>query len=131
MSGISHHMSDYSVAVFVGYAAIAYTAGFTLYVWWAIGITFAMLVGSVLFAPRWSRLRQRLAIISPLEYLSTRYDVPPQQVLAWTSTTTKVELAVAGKRESSLDRARDRPPTSSPVLPCQDSISRRGRPPDR
>jgi len=60
LSGVSHHMSGYSAAVFVGYAAIAYTAGFTLYVWWAIGIAFAMVVGSFLFAPRWSRLRQRL-----------------------------------------------------------------------
>jgi SSS family solute:Na+ symporter len=90
LSGVSHHMSGYSAAVFVGYAAIAYTAGFTLYVWWAIGIAFAMVVGSVLFAPRWSRLRQRLAIISPLEYLSTRYNVPTQQVLAWSGGALKV-----------------------------------------
>ncbi|MBF8184354.1 Na+:solute symporter [Nonomuraea sp. K274] len=90
LSGISHHMSGYSSAVFVGYAAIAYTAGFTLYVWWAIGITFAMLVGAFLFAPRWPRLRQRLGIISPLEYLATRYNVPAQQVLAWSGTALKV-----------------------------------------
>jgi solute:Na+ symporter, SSS family len=90
LSGVSHHMSGYSAAVFVGYAAIAYTAGFTLYVWWAMGIAFAMLVGSVLFAPRWSRLRQRLSIISPLEYLSTRYNVATQQVLAWSGSVLKV-----------------------------------------
>jgi SSS family solute:Na+ symporter len=90
LSGVSHHMSGYSAAVFVGYAAIAYTAGFTLYVWWAIGIAFAMVVGSVLFAPRWSRLRQRLEIISPLEYLSTRYNVPTQQVLAWSGGALKI-----------------------------------------
>ncbi|MFI9553105.1 sodium:solute symporter family protein [Nonomuraea endophytica] len=90
LSGISHHMSGYSAAVFVGNAAIAYTAGFTLYVWWALGITIAMLIGSVLFAPRWPRLRRRLGIISPLEYLSTRYNVPTQQVLAWSGTALKV-----------------------------------------
>lgn len=90
LSGVSHHMSGYSAVVFVGYAAIAYTAGFTIYVWWAVGIAFAMVVGSFLFAPRWSRLRQRLAIISPLEYLSTRYDVPTQQVLAWSGGALKV-----------------------------------------
>lgn len=90
LSGISHHMSGYSSAVFVGYAAIAYTAGFTLYVWWAIGITIAMVVGSFLFAPRWPRLRQRLGIISPLEYLSTRYNLPTQQVLAWSGAVLKV-----------------------------------------
>src|SRR3954453_17860341 len=79
LAGISHHMSGYSAAVFVGYAAVAYQFGFTLYAWWALTITFAMFVGAALFAPRWSRLRQRRGIISPLEYLSTRYGVPTQQ----------------------------------------------------
>ena len=32
LSGISHHMSGYSPAVFVAYAAIAYTAGFGIYI---------------------------------------------------------------------------------------------------
>jgi SSS family solute:Na+ symporter len=90
LSGISHHMSGYSAAVFVGYAAIAYTEGFVLYVWWALGITFAMVVGSFLFAPRWPRLRQRLSVISPLEYLKIRYNLPTQQVLAWRGTALKV-----------------------------------------
>lgn len=90
LSGISHHMSGYSSAVFVANAALAYTVGIALYVWWAIGITFAMVVGSFLFAPRWPRLRQRLGIISPLEYLATRYNVPTQQLLAWSGTALKV-----------------------------------------
>jgi solute:Na+ symporter, SSS family len=90
LSGISHHMSGYSSAVFVGYAAIAYTQGFVLYVWWALGITFAMVVGAFLFVPRWPRLRQRLGIISPLEYLRIRYGVPTQQLLAWSGTALKV-----------------------------------------
>ena len=38
LSGISHHMSGYSGAVFVAYAGVAYTYGFTLYVWWALSI---------------------------------------------------------------------------------------------
>jgi solute:Na+ symporter, SSS family len=90
LSGISHHMSGYSSAVFVGYAAIAYTAGFTLYIWWAVGITIAMLIGSAVFAPRWPRLRRRLGIISPLEYLTTRYNVATQQVLAWSGSALKI-----------------------------------------
>jgi SSS family solute:Na+ symporter len=90
LAGISHHMSGYSAAVFVAYAAIAYTTGFALYVWWAIGITVAMSIGAVLFAPRWPRLRQRLGIISPLEYLRTRYNLPAQQVLAWSGTALKI-----------------------------------------
>lgn len=90
LSGISHHMSGYSAAVFVAYAAIAYTTGFALYVWWAVGITVACAIGAVLFAPRWPRLRQRLGIISPLEYLAIRYNVPTQQVLAWSGAALKV-----------------------------------------
>ena len=90
LAGISHHMSGYSAAVFVGYAALAYTTGFAVYVWWAISITIACIVGSFLFAPRWPRLRQRLGIISPLEYLTTRYNLPAQQVLAWSGTLLKV-----------------------------------------
>jgi SSS family solute:Na+ symporter len=90
LAGISHHMSGYSAAVFVAYAAIAYTAGFALYIWWAIGIVFAMAVGAAVFAPRWPRLRQRLGVISPLEYLTTRYNVPAQQVLAWSGTALKI-----------------------------------------
>ncbi|UKA59336.1 sodium:solute symporter family protein [Arthrobacter sp. FW306-2-2C-D06B] len=90
LAGISHHMSGYSAAVFVAYAAIAYTTGFALYVWWALTITIACLVGAVFFAPRWPRLRQRLGIISPLEYLATRYNLPAQQVLAWSGAALKV-----------------------------------------
>lgn len=90
LAGISHHMSGYSAAVFVGYAAIAYQYGFTLYIWWSVGITIALLVGAALFAPRWPRLRKRFGIASPLEYLRVRYNLPTQQVLAWSGTLLKV-----------------------------------------
>jgi SSS family solute:Na+ symporter len=90
LSGISHHMSGYSSAVFVGYAAIAYTYGFTLYVWWALPVTIAVLVGAFIIAPRWSRLRMKLHIISPMQYLATRYNVPTQQILAWSGALLKV-----------------------------------------
>ncbi|HEY4384097.1 MAG TPA: sodium:solute symporter family protein [Ktedonobacteraceae bacterium] len=90
LAGISHHMSGYSSAVFVGYAAIAYTYGFTLYVWWALPVTIAVLVGAFIIAPRWSRLRMKLNIISPMQYLATRYNVPTQQILAWSGALLKV-----------------------------------------
>ncbi|RXH57865.1 sodium:solute symporter family protein [Granulicella sibirica] len=90
LSGISHHMSGYSSAVFVAYAAIAYTAGFSIYIWWACSIATALVIGCNVFPARWSRLRQRLGIISPLEYLVTRYDLPTQQVLAWSGALLKV-----------------------------------------
>ena len=55
LSGISHHMSGYSSAVFVAYAAIAYTAGFSIYIWWACSISIALIIGSNVFPGRWSR----------------------------------------------------------------------------
>ncbi|MCT2262756.1 Na+:solute symporter [Brachybacterium muris] len=88
--GISHHMSGYSAAVFVGYAALAYTTGFAVYVWWALSITVACSIGAWLFAPRWPRLRQRLGIISPLEYLAKRFNTPTEQLLAWSGAALKV-----------------------------------------
>ena len=90
LSGISHHMSGYSSAVFVAYAAIAYTAGFSIYIWWACSISIALVIGSNVFPGRWSRLRQRLGIISPLEYLIARYNLPAQQVLAWSGALLKI-----------------------------------------
>ena len=90
LSGISHHMSGYSSAVFVAYAAIAYTAGFSIYIWWACSISVALVIGSNIFPGRWSKLRQKLGIISPLEYLVTRYNLPAQQVLAWSGALLKI-----------------------------------------
>ena len=90
LSGISHHMSGYSSAVFVAYAAIAYTEGVSIYIWWACSISVALVIGSSIFPGRWSRLRQRLGIISPLEYLAMRYNLPAQQVLAWSGALLKI-----------------------------------------
>lgn len=90
LSGISHHMSGYSSAVFVAYAAIAYTNGFTVYVWWAFSISVALLMGSRVFAPRWASLRIYNYVISPLEYLAVRYNQPTQQLLAWNGSLLKV-----------------------------------------
>jgi solute:Na+ symporter, SSS family len=90
LAGISHHMSGYSAAVFVGYAAIAYTYGFTLYIWWALPVTIAVIVGAFTIAPRWPRLRMKLQIISPMQYLATRYNVTTQQLLAWSGALLKV-----------------------------------------
>ncbi|MEF3305578.1 sodium:solute symporter family protein [Paenibacillus sp. GYB003] len=90
LSGISHHMSGYSAAVFVAYAGVAYTYGFTLYVWWAVPVSIAIFVGAFLIAPKWARLRQRLRIESPMEYLATRYNVPTQQLMAWSGVLLKL-----------------------------------------
>lgn len=90
LSGISHHVSGYSAVAFTGYAAVAYTEGFTLYIWWAVTVAIALFFGAILIAPRWSRLRQRYDIESPLEYLRTRYNLPTQQLLAWSGSLLKI-----------------------------------------
>ncbi len=83
LSGVSHHVSGHSGVVFVAYAAIAYNLGFTMYVWWALVIGFAAVIGGVIIAPRWPRLRQKLGIQSPTEYLKLRYGTAAQQIIAW------------------------------------------------
>lgn len=90
LSGISHHMSGYSAAVFVAYAGVAYEYGFTVYVWWAVPISLAVFLGAIFIAPRWARLRQRLSIESPMEYLAVRYNVPAQQLMAWSGVLLKI-----------------------------------------
>jgi SSS family solute:Na+ symporter len=90
LSGISHHMSGYSSAVFVGYAALAYTSGVTVYFWWACSICLALLAGSRIFPAKWARMRQQLHVISPLEYLKVRYDLPTQQLLGWSGAFLKI-----------------------------------------
>ncbi|MGN8648177.1 sodium:solute symporter family protein [Gracilibacillus sp. HCP3S3_G5_1] len=90
LSGISHHVSGYSGAVFVGYAALAYTHGFSLYIWWAVVIFIGVTTGAFIMAPRWARLRISYNIESPTEYLSLRYNVPTQQVMAWCGVLLKL-----------------------------------------
>src|SRR5690606_26362320 len=90
LSGISHHVSGYSGAVFVAYAGVAYTHGFTLYIWWAFGIALSMVITTFYIAPRWARLRAKTGVQSPTEYLSTRYSFLTQQVMAWLGVIIKL-----------------------------------------
>ncbi|MGK5446076.1 sodium:solute symporter family protein [Streptomyces radiopugnans] len=90
LSGISHHMSGYSAIMFVTFAAVAYDHGVTVYFWWPLTIGVGIGVGAFLFAARWNRLRARHGVNSPLAYLAVRYDLPTQQVLAYSGTALKV-----------------------------------------
>lgn len=60
-----------------------------MYIWWAVVIGFATLIGAFWLAPRWPRLRQKLGIQSPTEYLKMRYGLPAQQVIAWLGVLMK------------------------------------------
>ena len=90
LSGISHHVSGYSGAVFVAYAALAYTHGFSLYVWWAFTIGVAVIATAKIFPVYWVRLRKKFQIQSPLEYLAIRYNVLTQQIIAWVGVSLKL-----------------------------------------
>ncbi|MER6912333.1 sodium:solute symporter family protein [Streptomyces sp. NPDC000594] len=90
LSGISHHMSGYSAVMFTGYAGIAYTYGVTSFVTWSLPIAIGIFIGSKLFAPRLNRLRSRLHVASPLEYLKNRYNLKTQQALAWSGLLLKI-----------------------------------------
>ncbi|MDJ1134047.1 sodium:solute symporter family protein [Streptomyces iconiensis] len=90
LSGISHHMSGYSAIMFVTFAAVAYDYGITVYFWWPLTIGLGIGVGAFLFAPRWNRLRAKHGVNSPLAYLAVRYNLPTQQVLAYSGALLKV-----------------------------------------
>jgi Na+/proline symporter len=90
LSGISHHVSGYSGAVFVAYAALAYTHGFSLYIWWAFTIGVAVIASAKIFPVYWVRLRKKFQIQSPLEYLAIRYNVLTQQIIAWIGVILKL-----------------------------------------
>ncbi|MEI5008346.1 sodium:solute symporter family protein [Streptomyces sp. PmtA] len=90
LSGISHHMSGYSAVMFTGYAGIAYSYGVTSFVTWSFPIAIGIFIGAKLFAPRLNRLRSRLQVASPLEYLKNRYNLKTQQALAWSGVLLKI-----------------------------------------
>lgn len=90
LSGISHHVSGYSGAVFVAYAGLAYTHGFSVYIWWAFTIGLTVVISAKVFPVFWVRLRKRFHIQSPLEFLITRYDLPTQQLMAWSGVLLKL-----------------------------------------
>ncbi|MFJ8754768.1 sodium:solute symporter family protein [Streptomyces sp. NPDC102441] len=90
LSGISHHMSGYSAVMFTGYAGIAYQYGVTSFVTWSLPIAIGIGIGAKLFAPRLNRLRSRLHVASPLEYLKNRYNIQTQQALAWSGLLLKI-----------------------------------------
>jgi SSS family solute:Na+ symporter len=90
LSGISHHVSGYSGAVFVAYAGLAYTHGFSLYIWWALTIGLTIVVSANVFPVFWVRLRKRFHIQSPLEFLTVRYNLLTQQLMAWSGVTLKL-----------------------------------------
>ena len=90
LAGISHHVSGHSGAVFVAYAAVCYTHGFTMYMWWAFPVGIVIIASAKVFPVYWVRLRKNFQIQSPLEYLKVRYNLWTQQIIAWAGVLLKI-----------------------------------------
>ncbi len=77
-AGISSYMGFFSTFVFVAYAGIAYSDGLvSLVILWST--VPATLVGATLLAKRW----RRAGVMTPLEYLETRFNGATRQLLSW------------------------------------------------
>src|SRR5699024_5980579 len=62
----------------------------SIYVWWAFTIGVGMIATASLFPAYWVRLRKKMHIQSPLEYLKVRYNLPTQQIMAWSGVILKL-----------------------------------------
>ncbi|WP_233219013.1 sodium:solute symporter family transporter [Adhaeribacter arboris] len=75
---ISNFMSLFSTFVFVAYAGIAYEYGLVaiLILWSSVP---PALIAAKYFAHRW----RRAGLITPMQFLETRYNAPVRQILSW------------------------------------------------
>ncbi len=83
--GISNFMTKFSTVIFVAYAGIAYQDGLVaITVLWST--IFPSLIAVAYFAKRW----KRAGIISPVEFLETRYNAPIRQIFSWSGVVFKL-----------------------------------------
>lgn len=81
VAGISFFMTGFSSIVFTAYAGIAYRGGFeAVTLFWTV--VPALLIGVFFLSHRW----RRAGILSPVEFLETRYSAGVRQLYAWTTT---------------------------------------------
>ena len=85
LGAISNYMTMMSTYVFVASAGIAYTEGIVAIVilWSAIPPTLA---ATFLFSKCW----QRMGIITPVEYLETRFNITVRQISSWGGVTFRI-----------------------------------------
>jgi solute:Na+ symporter, SSS family len=83
--GISNFMTKFSTFIFVAYAGIAYSDGLiAITVIWST--VFPSLIAIGYFAKRW----KRAGIMSPVEFLETRYNAPIRQIFSWSGVLFKL-----------------------------------------
>ena len=85
LAGISHYMSSFSAFSFIAYARMGYRYG-----WVAVTLFWATIPGCVLgglvFAKRWRRAR----VITPVQFLESRFSSFIRQLFAWAGIPMKV-----------------------------------------
>ncbi|GAB3643791.1 sodium:solute symporter family transporter [Spirosoma arcticum] len=83
--GISNFMTKFSTFIFVAYAGIAYQDGLVaITVLWST--IFPSMLAIFFFAKRW----KRAGIMSPVEFLETRYNAPIRQIFSWSGVAFKL-----------------------------------------
>jgi SSS family solute:Na+ symporter len=85
LAGVSFYLTGFSAFTFVAYSEMAYRFGFVaVTLAWSSAV--GMAIGTFLLATRWRRAR----IMSPIEFLETRYSSAIRQVLAWAGLPLKI-----------------------------------------
>lgn len=85
MAGISHYMSSFSAFAFIAYAQIGYMYGWVSVTLFWLTVP-GCLAGGLFFAKRWRRAR----VITPVQFLETRFNRSVQQLFAWASIPMKI-----------------------------------------
>jgi len=83
--GISNFMTKFSTFVFVAYAGIAYSDGLV-----AITLMWSTILPSLLAVFIYAKLWKRAGIISPVEFLETRYNASIRQIFSWSGVLLKL-----------------------------------------
>jgi SSS family transporter len=86
LSGISSWMGAFSAYVFVGLASKIYQVGLATLFHVLYAMSFAWLVGSVVWAARW----RMTGIITVPEYMEKRFNLTARQVFAWIVTPFRI-----------------------------------------
>ncbi len=86
LSGISSWMGAFSAYVFVGLASMVYQVGLATLIQILYAMTFAWLVGAVVWAARW----RMTGIITVPEYMEKRFNLTTRQVYAWVVTPFRI-----------------------------------------
>lgn len=85
LAGVSHYMSSFSAFSFVAYAQIGYTYGWVAVTLFWVTVP-ACIMGGLVFARAW----RRADVITPVEFLERRFNLPMRQVFAWAGLPMKI-----------------------------------------